>query len=117
MNTPPRSALKSLPSTTTGPRIAEPAPGTSGSGAAKVVAEGVRVAVLPDPRTVTVTGIQPGLSVRGLDRHEIPVADWLCACGHFERARGRKAVTELTTRASVQQCPHNTPGESRRSAA
>ncbi|MFJ4121533.1 hypothetical protein ACIP3U_09335 [[Kitasatospora] papulosa] len=117
MNTPPRSRLKSLPATTTGPRIAEPAPGGSGSGAAKVVAEGVRVAVRPDPRTVTVTGIQPGLTVRGLGRYEIPVADWLCACGHFERARGRKAVTDLTTRARVQQCPHDTPAESRRNAA
>ncbi|WP_327116611.1 hypothetical protein OG206_16155 [Streptomyces sp. NBC_01341] len=55
------------------------------------------------------TGIQPGPTVRGLDRNEIPVADWLCACGHHERARGRSAVTELTTRARVQQCPHTTP--------
>ncbi|MFD9772251.1 hypothetical protein ACFWXE_18295 [[Kitasatospora] papulosa] len=117
MNTPPRPVLKSLPSTTTGPGIAEPAPGGSGSGAPKVVAEGVRVAVLPDPRTATVTGIQPGLTVRGLGRNEIPVADWLCACGHFERTRGRRAVTELTTRASVQQCPHNIPTQTRRSAA
>ncbi|MEV6311475.1 hypothetical protein AB0M10_23070 [Streptomyces sp. NPDC051840] len=55
------------------------------------------------------TGIQPGLVVRGLGRREIPVADWLCACGHHERARGRRAVTELTTRATVQHCPHTTP--------
>lgn len=115
MNTPPRSVLKSLPATTTGPRIAEPAPGGSGSGAPKVVAEGVRVAVLPDPRTVT--GIRPGLSVRGLERRGFPVADWLCTCGHHERARGRRAVIELNTRASVQRCPHDMPTESRRSAA
>ena len=38
----------------------------------------------------TVTGIQPGLTVRGLGRNELPVADWLCACGHHERARGRR---------------------------
>ncbi|MFJ8754483.1 hypothetical protein ACIREO_34975 [Streptomyces sp. NPDC102441] len=116
MNTPPRSALKSLPATTSGPRIAEPAPAASGSGAAKVVAEGVRVAVLPDPRAVTLTGIQPGLSLRGLNRNEIPVADWLCACGHYERARGRKAVIEMNARAAVGHCPHTT-AESRRSAA
>jgi hypothetical protein len=115
MNTPPRSVLKSLPATTTGPRIAEPAPGASGSGAAEVVAEGVLVASLSDPRTVT--GIRPGLSVRGLERGGFPVADWLCACGHHERARGRKAVTELTAHARVQQCPHNTPAEFRRNAA
>ncbi|MFJ8857050.1 hypothetical protein ACIRD8_01315 [Streptomyces sp. NPDC102451] len=75
-------------------------------GAKDVARQGVLTAVRPDPRTVTVTGIQPGLSLHGLDRYEIPVADWLCACGHFERARGRKAVTELTTRVRVGQCPH-----------
>lgn len=116
MNTPPRPALKSLPATTTNRSIAEPAPTASGGGAAKVVAEGVPVAVLPDPRTVTVTGIQPGLTMRGLDRNEIPVADWLCGCGHHERARGRRAVIELTTRARVGQCPH-VPASSRRNAA
>ncbi|MGY4907116.1 hypothetical protein [Streptomyces sp. 900116325] len=63
------------------------------------------------------TGIAPGLSVRGLGRNEIPVADWLCTCGHHERARGRNAVTELTTRARVQQCPHTTPIASGRAAA
>ncbi|MFJ4843020.1 hypothetical protein [Streptomyces sp. NPDC088746] len=116
MNTPPRSALKSLPSTTTGPRIAEPAPGGSGGGAAKFVAEGVRVAVLPDPRTVTVTGIRPGLSLRGLGRKEFPAADWLCTCGHHERTRGRRAVIELNARATVGHCPHTTT-QTRRGAA
>ncbi|MDX3057866.1 hypothetical protein PV394_22465 [Streptomyces sp. NE06-03E] len=114
MNTPPRFALKSLPATTTGPRIAEPAPGGSGGGAAKFVAEGVRVAVLPDTRTVT--GIRPGLSVRGLERRGFPVADWLCACGHYERARGRRAVIELNARATVGHCPHTTT-QTRRTAA
>ncbi|MGZ2357268.1 hypothetical protein LRE75_11355 [Streptomyces sp. 372A] len=62
------------------------------------------------------TGIQPGLTVRGLGRNQIPVADWLCTCGHHERARGRRAVTELTTRATVQQCPHTTPATTGRAA-
>ncbi|ROV65130.1 hypothetical protein D3105_29055 [Streptomyces globisporus] len=75
-------------------------------GEPKGVAEGVRVAVRPDPHAVTVTGIRPGLVVRGLGRNQIPAADWLCACGHHERARGRNAVTELTTRARVDHCPH-----------
>lgn len=109
--------LKSMPVTTAGPRRAEPAPASPGSGAPKVAAEGVPIAVLPDPRTVTVTGIQPGLTVRGLGRNELPVADWLCTCGHHERARGRRAVTELTTRACVGQCPHNASPQSRRNAA
>nr|WSS63111.1 hypothetical protein OG284_18685 [Streptomyces sp. NBC_01177] len=116
MNTPPRSVLKSLPATATNRSIAEPARGGSGGGAAKVVAEGVLVAVLPDPHAVTVTGIQPGLSVRGLERGGFPVADWLCACGHHERARGRRAVIELNARATVGHCPHTTT-QTRRSAA
>uniref|UniRef100_A0AAU3GTZ6 Uncharacterized protein n=1 Tax=Streptomyces sp. NBC_01401 TaxID=2903854 RepID=A0AAU3GTZ6_9ACTN len=88
------------------PHGAAQAPLRIAVGAKDVARQGVLTAVLPDPHTVTVTGIQPGLNLRGLGRYEIPVADWLCACGHFERARGRKAVTELTTRARVDQCPH-----------
>ncbi|MXG24217.1 hypothetical protein GRQ63_00555 [Streptomyces sp. YIM 132580] len=64
---------------------------------------------------MTVTGIRPGLTVRKLGRNEIPVADWLCACGHHEHARGRNAVTELTTRARVDHCPHTE--QHRRNAA
>lgn len=116
MNNPPRSALKSLTPTTTGPCSAEPAPAASGSGAPKVVGrKAVPVAVLPDPHPITVTGIRPGLTVRGLGRNQIPTADWLCACGHHERARGRSAVTELTTRARVDHCPHTE--QHRRNAA
>ncbi|MFE9255945.1 hypothetical protein [Streptomyces sp. NPDC006879] len=107
MNTPPRSVLKSLIPTTTHPGSAEPASAASGSGAPKVVGgKAVPVAVLPDPHTVTVTGIRPGLTVQGFGRSQIPTADWLCACGHHEHARGRNAVTELTTRARVDHCPH-----------
>ncbi|UPT43996.1 MULTISPECIES: hypothetical protein [Streptomyces] len=75
----------------------------------------VPVAVLPDPQLVTVTGIRPGLTVRGLGRNQIPAADWLCACGHHERARGRDRVTDLTTRARVDHCPHTE--QHRRNAA
>ncbi|MEV7107408.1 hypothetical protein [Streptomyces atroolivaceus] len=105
--------LKSLPNTPTHRRTG---PDCSGGEAPKVVAEGVRIAVLPDPRTVTVTDIEPGLSLRGLDRDQFPVADWLCTCGHHEQARGRRAVIELSTRATVGHCPHTTI-QTRRSAA
>ncbi|MEE1791416.1 hypothetical protein PUR28_11650 [Streptomyces sp. BE308] len=111
----PNPPLKCLPSVPAGPGLAEPTPAASGSGAPKVVAEGVRVAVLPDPRTVTVTGIRPGLTVR-IGRGRTPVADWLCACGHHERAQGGYAVTNLTDRARVGTCPH-TATETRRAAA
>jgi hypothetical protein len=36
-----------------------------------------------------------GLQVRGLDRGETPVGDYLCtACLHHERVRGRDKVTD-----------------------
>ncbi|MFD9503934.1 hypothetical protein [Streptomyces sp. NPDC060035] len=109
--------LKSVPATPTGPGVARPAPPGSGNGAPKVVGRQAAPSSLrPDPRTVTITGIHPGLSIRGLDRYEIPDADWLCTCGHHERARGRTAVTELTTRARVGHCPHATE-QHRRNAA
>lgn len=57
---------------------------------------------------VAITGIRPGLDIRGLDRDEISQADWLCACGHHERARGDDAVRELCARVIVGICPHQT---------
>lgn len=67
--------------------------------------QGVRIAVRSNPGTVTVTGIQPGLEIRC---EGVTVADWLCACGHHERARGRAAVIALQARVIVGICPHTT---------
>jgi hypothetical protein len=53
-----------------------------------------------------ITGIRPGLTARGLDRDQTPVADWLCACGHHERATGRAAVAQLLARVRAGHCPH-----------
>ncbi len=98
---------KSLTSTPTGPRIAELALATSGSGAPKDAArKGAPSALRFDPHPATVTGIHPGLTVRGMGRGAMPTADWLCACGEHEHARGRDAVAELTTQANVHACPH-----------
>jgi hypothetical protein len=58
----------------------------------------------------TVTGIRPGLHISGLDRGQIPTADWLCTCGHHERARG-KDVTALAARVTVGHCPHTTTAQ------
>jgi hypothetical protein len=55
-----------------------------------------------------ITSIRPGLDIRGLDRGETVIADWLCACGHHERAQGRDAVTDLCARVIVGICPHQT---------
>jgi hypothetical protein len=53
-----------------------------------------------------VTGIRPGLTVRGLDRDDTPTADWLCSCREHERATGRAAVQQLLARARTGVCPH-----------
>jgi hypothetical protein len=75
-------------------------------GELKVAArKGVLSAVRSDSHTVTVNGITPGLHIQ---LEGIPVADWLCACGHHVRARGRVAVIRLTARVSVGDCPHTT---------
>jgi hypothetical protein len=56
-------------------------------------------------QTTVVTGIQPGLDLRGLDCGRA-VADWLCACGHHERATGAAAVIRLAHRVRIGHCPH-----------
>ncbi|MGW9594085.1 hypothetical protein ACWHLZ_27770 [Streptomyces chartreusis] len=96
---------------TNGPQGAVQSPPRPREGEPKVAArKGVHIAVRSDPHTVTVTGITPGLQVQC---EGIPVADWLCPCGHHERARGRAAVSRLTARASVGDCPHTTIAEGR----
>ncbi|MFD5062962.1 MULTISPECIES: hypothetical protein [unclassified Streptomyces] len=118
MSPSPDPPLKCPSSTPTSPSTAEPTPAAFGSGAPKVVGrQAVPTVVRPDPHTTTAPSFSPGLHLRGLERGGFPVADWLCACGRHERARGRKAVTELTTRVRVGQCPHNVPDQARRNAA
>ncbi|MFI1287432.1 hypothetical protein ACH4VM_02790 [Streptomyces sp. NPDC020792] len=56
----------------------------------------------------TVTGITPGLSIRAEEYGDKPVADWLCACGHHERATTARGVIQLAARARVGHCPHQT---------
>lgn len=53
-----------------------------------------------------VAGIAPGITVRGLDRSNHPIADWLCACGTHERGVGRGPVRALLARARVGVCDH-----------
>ncbi|EST25803.1 hypothetical protein M878_28115 [Streptomyces roseochromogenus subsp. oscitans DS 12.976] len=94
-----------------GPHGAVQGPPRPTVGEPKVAArKGVLSAVGSDPQTVTVTGITPGLQIRC---EGVPVADWLCACGHHERARGRAAVIRLTARVRVGVCPHTATAEGR----
>ncbi|BDM66698.1 hypothetical protein HEK616_01850 [Streptomyces nigrescens] len=118
MTSRPHPPTKSTPSAPAPLSLAEPTLTPSRVGAPKGVARRASVhALRPDPQNITVTGIQRGLTVRGLDRGEIPVADWLCLCGHHEHARGRAAVAALNGRARVGHCPHNAPAVERRTAA
>ncbi|WP_308315996.1 MULTISPECIES: hypothetical protein [unclassified Streptomyces] len=55
-----------------------------------------------------IEGITPGLTLRRLDRDQTSVADWLCACGHHQRATGAPAVTALASAVIVGVCPHTT---------
>jgi hypothetical protein len=75
--------------------------------------QGVRTVLRSDSHPVTVTGVEPGLRIRATG---VPVADWLCACGHYERARGAGAVIELHARVRVGVCPHVTITEGRSAA-
>lgn len=94
-----------------GPQGAVQGPPRRTVGEPKVAArKGVLSAVGSDPQTVTITGIAPGLQVQC---EGVPVADWLCACGYHERARGRAAVIRLTARVRVGVCPHTTTAEGR----
>lgn len=113
MSTAPRP-LKSITTTPADPRAARPAAPRTTMGEPKGAArQGVRTALRPDPHPVTVTGITPGLQIRTTG---VPVADWLCACGHHERARGADAVTELQARVRVGACAHGTTTEGRSAA-
>ncbi|MEW1683023.1 hypothetical protein [Streptomyces sp. NPDC093594] len=105
MSSRPR-ALKSLTTAPAGQLAARPAAPRTAVGEPKGAArQGVRTALGSDSHPVTITGIEPGLRIRTTG---VPVADWLCACGHHERARGAGAVTELQARVRVGVCTHAT---------
>jgi hypothetical protein len=113
MSTRPR-ALKSIATAPAGPLAARPAPPPAAVGVPKGAArQGVRTALGPDPCLVTVTGTTSGLQIRTTG---VPVADWVCACGHHERARGAGAVIELHARVRVGVYPHVTTTEGRAAA-
>ncbi|MCQ4194446.1 hypothetical protein [Streptomyces parvulus] len=113
MNTTPRP-LKSVTAAPDGPRAAAQPVDTTAVGEPKGAArQGVVIALRADPQPVTVAGITPGLQIR---TRGVPVADWLCACGHHERARGKAAVTELQARVRVAVCPHTAVTEGRTAA-
>lgn len=57
-----------------------------------------------------VSGVPAGLSIRAEEYGANPVADWLCACGHHQRATGPGPVAALAARVTVGHCPHRGGG-------
>ncbi|MFW3460458.1 hypothetical protein ACN24K_06440 [Streptomyces microflavus] len=85
MSAPPRSPLEGHPPTSR-LRLAEPAPAASGSGAPKVVAEGVPTAVRPDQQTGDGRYPIAWLTITA-PRGATPTATSICACGRTLRRR------------------------------
>ncbi|MEW1752077.1 hypothetical protein [Streptomyces angustmyceticus] len=102
---------------------AEPARTPAGSGAPKVVAEGVLPAVRPDLRQTTPCDQDPEF----LGVHIVAPPDWSaptsatasCPCGYQRSARGRSAVLRLVEDYTEHKttCPHHTGAAERRRAA
>ncbi|MGP3635976.1 hypothetical protein ACTU45_21900 [Streptomyces sp. 24-1644] len=90
----PHPHLKCLPSTPTGPGIAEPAlPGTGG-GAPKGVAEGVPTAVRPAPQTGDGRYPVAWLTISA-PRGAVPTVTSVCACGRNLFAAGHRKALAL----------------------
>jgi hypothetical protein len=96
MSAPSRPLLKSVTTTPTGPHVARPAGPPPAVGEPKGVAEGVPIAVRPDPSRND--GRRP---VAWL--HIVAPASWSvtpsarswCTCGYERHATGRAAVLQL----------------------
>ncbi|MER7919431.1 MULTISPECIES: hypothetical protein [unclassified Streptomyces] len=117
MNTPSRPNLKSITPTPDQPRAAEqPAPRTVVGEPKGAARQGVRTALLPDPRPTghaaeDPTPERPGIRISAppVYRHHYdgarwskryaatPTAAYACPCGEIRTARGQDAVAALVT--------------------
>ncbi|MER7204723.1 hypothetical protein [Streptomyces sp. CB01635] len=96
MSEPTRPPLKSIPHHTTTPRAAERRHLRLVVGVRKGVAEGVPIAVCPDPQTND--GYRPRAVLHVVappDWRVTPSAHSWCSCGHERTAIGRAAVLSL----------------------
>uniref|UniRef100_A0AAU1LQN0 Uncharacterized protein n=1 Tax=Streptomyces sp. NBC_00148 TaxID=2903626 RepID=A0AAU1LQN0_9ACTN len=94
MSSRPNPPLKCLPSTPTGPYLAEPAPAVTGGGAAKGVAEGVPTAVRPDQQMGDGRYALAWLTISA-PRGAVPTATSVCACGRNRFAAGHHKALAL----------------------
>ncbi|MFC9240905.1 hypothetical protein ACFTZK_31270 [Streptomyces decoyicus] len=95
MSRPEPPPIKSLPATTGRLSSAEPACTPSGSGAPKVVAEGVLSALRPDPQQGDGRHPIAWLHVTAPGHGAIPTATSKCLCGRDRSAVGQRKVLAL----------------------
>jgi hypothetical protein len=112
--------LKSLTATPDRPSTATPPGAPAAGGAPRVVAEGVRSAVVPDPHPGD--GRQPITWLHVVappSWNTIPWATSDCLCGRHVEASGRRDVLVLieTHNAHRKVCPLLNPAPERRQAA
>lgn len=119
----PTPSLKSSTGAPTGSGPAEPADAVTGHSAPKVVAEGVRTAVRPDPRRgeqLRPDGRFPiaWLHICAPPRGSTPTATSRCECGRDRSAIGRRKVLALIDdhAAHRNECPLRTTQEGRNAA-
>ncbi|MFE6807177.1 hypothetical protein ACFVEN_36820 [Streptomyces sp. NPDC057681] len=117
MSAPPRPHLKSIPHHTTAPHAAEPAAPRTVVGEPKGVAEGVPIAVRPDPPRGDGRYPVAWLHIVA-PKGAIPTATSKCACGRDRSAVGRTRVLALIEdhEAHRNDCPLRTAQEGRNAA-
>ncbi|MET9597853.1 hypothetical protein [Streptomyces sp. NPDC006459] len=103
---------------TTGPRSAEPAPATDGSGAPKVVAGGVPSALRSDPRWDDGRRPVAWLHINAPGRGVTPSVRSWCARGRDLFAAGQRRALALIADHDQHRtvCPHIAPQEGRKAA-
>ncbi|MFP3990295.1 hypothetical protein U9R90_23065 [Streptomyces sp. E11-3] len=122
MSTLDRPRLKSIPSAPTGPRSAKQGGPRPAVGASKGVAEGVPIAVRPDPHAATPPRPNGRFPVAWLricaPRPAAPTATSRCLCGRDRSAVGHGKVLALIADHENHRdaCPLRAPQEGRAAA-
>ncbi|MER7839198.1 hypothetical protein ABTY98_25820 [Streptomyces sp. NPDC096040] len=113
----PRPLLKSITTTPDGSHAAPQPVDTAAVGEPKGVAEGVPIAVRPDPRQGDGRYPVAWLTIRA-PRNAIPTATSTCRCGRDRRAVGKPRVLALIADHELHRdtCPLLTPQEGRAAA-
>ncbi|MFD9513125.1 hypothetical protein [Streptomyces mirabilis] len=117
MTAPSRPPLKSITDTPNGQQHADPAAARTAVGEPKGVAEGVPIAVRPDPQTGDGRYPIAWLHICA-PRGAVPTATSKCLCGRDRSAVGKARILALIAdhEAHRDTCPLRTPQEGRTAA-